>query len=87
MERRWRARTTHGGTNALLATGAALFVLLSAYGFTTPAPGGARVVDPTRDTDSTPDDPREPTADPREPTADPHLQPTPTPEPGGGAPR
>lgn len=35
-------------TNALLATGAALFALLSAYAFTTLGPGGVRAGDPTR---------------------------------------
>ena len=48
MERQWRARGAGLRTNALVATGAALFVLLSAYGFDTGLQGGLRVADPTR---------------------------------------
>ena len=48
MERQWRARGAGLRTNALVATGAALFVLLSAYGFDTGPRGGPRVADPTR---------------------------------------
>lgn len=48
MERQWRARGAGLRTNALVATGAALFVLLSAYGFDIDLGGGARVADPTR---------------------------------------
>lgn len=45
MERQWRARMAGLRTNVLVATGAALFVLLSAYGF---HPGLGGVADPTR---------------------------------------
>jgi putative Mg2+ transporter-C (MgtC) family protein len=48
MERQWRARGAGLRTNALVATGAALFVLLSAYGFDADLAGGIRVADPTR---------------------------------------
>ncbi|MEO7194291.1 MAG: MgtC/SapB family protein [Pseudonocardiaceae bacterium] len=48
MERQWRARGAGLRTNALVATGAALFVLLSAYGFDAGLVGGVRVADPTR---------------------------------------
>ncbi|HEY2723291.1 MAG TPA: MgtC/SapB family protein [Pseudonocardiaceae bacterium] len=46
VERQWRARMAGLRTNVLVATGAALYVLLSAYGFPA-APGGA-APDPTR---------------------------------------
>jgi putative Mg2+ transporter-C (MgtC) family protein len=48
IERQWRARGAGLRTNALVSTGAALFVLLSAYGFDTGLVGGVRVADPTR---------------------------------------
>ena len=48
VERQWRARGAGLRTNALVSTGAALFVLLSAYGFDTGLVGGVRVADPTR---------------------------------------
>jgi len=48
MERQWRARGAGLRTNALVATCAALFVLLSAYGFDAGVVGGVRVADPTR---------------------------------------
>ncbi|WP_028924109.1 MgtC/SapB family protein [Pseudonocardia acaciae] len=48
MERQWRARGAGLRTNALVATGAALFVLLSTYGFDAGLEGGVRVADPTR---------------------------------------
>ncbi len=48
VERQWRARGAGLRTNALVATGAALFVLLSAYGFDAGLLGGVRVADPTR---------------------------------------
>lgn len=48
MERQWRARGAGLRTNALVATGATLFVLLSAYGFNPGLEVGARVADPTR---------------------------------------
>lgn len=48
MERQWRARGAGLRTNALVAAGAALFVLLSAYGFDTGLRNGALVADPTR---------------------------------------
>jgi putative Mg2+ transporter-C (MgtC) family protein len=47
IERQWRARMAGLRTNALVATGAALFVLLSAYGFDAGPQGGMRF-DPTR---------------------------------------
>jgi putative Mg2+ transporter-C (MgtC) family protein len=46
VERQWRARMAGLRTNVLVATGAALFVLLSAYGFH-PEMGGV-AADPTR---------------------------------------
>lgn len=48
VERQWRARGAGLRTNVLVATGAALFVLLSAYGFDAGLLGGVRVADPTR---------------------------------------
>ena len=49
MERQWRARGAGLRTNALVATGAVLFVLLSNYGFDTGLLGAGRIVaDPTR---------------------------------------
>ena len=50
MERQWRARVAGLRTNALVATGATLFMLLSAYGFDTGLhkQDGLRVADPTR---------------------------------------
>jgi putative Mg2+ transporter-C (MgtC) family protein len=48
VERQWRARGAGLRTNALVATGAALFVLLSAHGFTTGLHTGLVVADPTR---------------------------------------
>lgn len=48
VERQWRARMAGLRTNALVSTGAALFVLLSAYGFDAGLQGGLRVADPTR---------------------------------------
>jgi putative Mg2+ transporter-C (MgtC) family protein len=49
MERQWRARGAGLRTNALVATGAVLFVLLSNYGFDTGLLGTGRIVaDPTR---------------------------------------
>jgi putative Mg2+ transporter-C (MgtC) family protein len=47
MERQWRARGAGLRTNALVATGAALFVLLSAYGFDAGLTAATRA-DPTR---------------------------------------
>lgn len=47
VERQWRARMAGLRTNALVATGAALFVLLSAYSFDAGSAGGLRA-DPTR---------------------------------------
>jgi putative Mg2+ transporter-C (MgtC) family protein len=49
MERQWRARGAGLRTNALVATGSVLFVLLSNYGFDTGLLGAGRnVADPTR---------------------------------------
>jgi putative Mg2+ transporter-C (MgtC) family protein len=49
IERQWRARGAGLRTNALVATGAVLFVLLSNYGFDTGLLGTGRIVaDPTR---------------------------------------
>lgn len=49
MERQWRARGAGLRTNALVATGAVLFVLLSNYGFYTSLLGADRIeADPTR---------------------------------------
>ncbi|WSR14034.1 MgtC/SapB family protein [Streptomyces sp. NBC_00853] len=50
LERQWRARLAGLRTNALVAGGAALFVLLSQYGFLSAAPevehDGSRVAAP-----------------------------------------
>jgi putative Mg2+ transporter-C (MgtC) family protein len=49
MERQWRARGAGLRTNALVATGSVLFVLLSNYGFNAGMLGGGRIeADPTR---------------------------------------
>jgi putative Mg2+ transporter-C (MgtC) family protein len=48
VERQWRARMAGLRTNALVATGATLFVLLSAYGFATIGMPGVTPADPTR---------------------------------------
>lgn len=48
VERQWRARMAGLRTNALVVTGATLFVLLSAYGFDNGLHGGIQVADPTR---------------------------------------
>ncbi len=48
IERQWRARMAGLRTNALVATGATLFVLLSAYGFTTTGISSVIRADPTR---------------------------------------
>lgn len=48
VERQWRARMAGSRTNALVATGATLFVLLSAYGFATTDVQGVIRADPTR---------------------------------------
>jgi putative Mg2+ transporter-C (MgtC) family protein len=47
LERTYRAQMAGLRTNALVAVGASLFVLLSAYGFVA-GPSGGRVADPTR---------------------------------------